>query len=67
MMNERHARAALELAISKSGGASNLAKTIGVSKGAISKWRVVPIARVLDVEQASGVSRYDLRPDYYPR
>jgi DNA-binding transcriptional regulator YdaS (Cro superfamily) len=37
-----------------------------ISPQAISQWKQVPAKRVLDVEHATGVSRYRLRPDIYP-
>ena len=62
----RRAEAALALAIGRMGSAAALAEALGVSRAAISQWPVCPPARVLDVETITGVSRYDLRPDYYP-
>ena len=38
----------------------------GITPQAISQWKQVPAERVLDVEQATGVSRHRLRPDIYP-
>lgn len=62
----RRAEAALALAIGRMGTAAALAEALGVSRAAVSQWPVCPPARVLDVEEISGVSRHDLRPDYYP-
>lgn len=42
-----------------------LAKAIKITPGALSQWDRVPADRVLAVEAATGVSRYDLRPDIY--
>ncbi len=49
------------------GGASNLAKIIGVTRQALFQWDRVPAERVLQVERTTGISRHDLRPDLYPR
>lgn len=44
-----------------------------ITQGAISHWtkpgKKIPAERVLELERASGgaMSRYDLRPDLYPR
>ena len=62
----KRAEAAILLAISRAGGVSALAELIGVTKGAVSQWDVCPPARVLDVERITGISRGDLRPDWYP-
>ena len=58
---------ALETAIRAVGTAQKFAEQIGVSPQAVSQWRRVPVARVLKVEQVTGVSRHELRPDIYPR
>jgi DNA-binding transcriptional regulator YdaS (Cro superfamily) len=42
-----------------------LAKRLEISPGALSQWSRVPASRVLDVELATGLSRFDLRPDIY--
>ena len=57
----------LEAAKRAVGGQSQeLAKRLNLSKAAISKWKgVIPLKRVLDVERATGVPRYVLRPDVF--
>lgn len=57
---------ALERAIIGAGGLVKLAESLGISKQAVSQWDKVPPLRVLAVEQASGISRHELRPDLYP-
>jgi DNA-binding transcriptional regulator YdaS (Cro superfamily) len=47
------------------GGPSALASKLGIAPQAVSKWRIVPPRRVLEVEELSGVSRHLLRPDIY--
>lgn len=57
----------LEKAVSKV-GVYRLAMAIGVKHPTIHSWLRagrVPAERVLAVEAATGVSRYDLRPDVY--
>ena len=47
------------------------AELVGVSQVSVSKWinqsKRLPAEYVLIVENATGVSRHDLRPDIYPR
>lgn len=59
---------ALKRAILSVGGASTLAKLVGVTPQALWQWRRVPAARVLAVEAATRglVTRHELRPDFYP-
>lgn len=62
---------ALQDAISRAGGQVALAQRLGIGQGAISNWihktKRVPAERVLAIEEATGVSRHELRPDLYPR
>lgn len=57
----------LQKAIKVAGGYSALAKAIGVKRQAVHQWTRVPVMKVLKVELVTGISRYDLRPDVYPR
>ena len=58
---------AIANAISKAGGASKLARALGITRQAVEQWkgRVVPPEHVLEIEKITGVSRYELRPDIY--
>lgn len=56
----------VEKAVQASGGASALARALGVSQPAISSWKRVPAERVLAIESLTGVPRNELRPDLYP-
>lgn len=62
---------ALSRAISLFGSQAALSRALGLrSPMAVSHWRrngVVPIARCIDIERATGcqVTRYDLRPDIF--
>lgn len=58
----------LEAAIKAAGTQQALAAALGIRSASISGWKAlgrVPAERVLDVEEATGVSRYDLRPDIF--
>ncbi len=71
METKRTPYEALLLAIDKAGSQAEIARIAGVSTTAVWKWvqssKRVPAEFVLKVEKATGVSRYDLRPDIYPR
>lgn len=57
-------------AIAAAGGTRRVAMKLNVSTQAVSKWRRrLPAERVIELEQLTrgAVSRYDLRPDLYPR
>jgi DNA-binding transcriptional regulator YdaS (Cro superfamily) len=44
---------------------SLVARALGVTRGAVTKWQQVPAERVLAVEKATGIPRERLRPDLY--
>ena len=46
---------------------SKLARHLGVTRQAISDWPVVPINRLNEVEQFTGIDRAMLRPDIFER
>jgi DNA-binding transcriptional regulator YdaS (Cro superfamily) len=52
----------------KAGGVVALSHALGLSRGAVSQWTVVPDGRVLAVCEAAGwlVTPHQVRPDLYP-
>ncbi len=48
------------------GMAARVARGLGVSQAAVSKWPEVPAERVLTVARITGIPRGELRPDLYP-
>ena len=67
---ERMQQAARE-AVDLLGGIRSTARAMGVTPGAVQKWlaKRVPAERVIALEEATEarVTRYQLRPDLYPR
>lgn len=60
---------ALRKAVAHVGSQTALAAKIGKTQGHVSKWLerdALPAEMVLAIEQATGVSRHELRPDIYP-
>ena len=61
------AELALKEALTARNGPSGLAGALNdITPQAVSQWRITPVLRVLEVEKATGVPRYRLRPDLYP-
>lgn len=62
----------IKRAIKAIGGVTALARKVGVSHQAVQQWAQagrVPAERALAIERATkgAVTRYELRPDLYPR
>lgn len=55
----------LQQAIEIAGSQVKLAKLLGITHQAISKWQDVPIHHLIRIEQLTGVHRSLLRPDLY--
>lgn len=51
--------------IRAAGGVSALAKALRVERQAVSKWKRVPLGRVVKVSQITGIPREKIRPDLY--
>ncbi len=64
---DKKQRKAIDLAISNLGGIVKAAERFKVTVSAIGYWRAegIPIKRLKEVSQASGVAREQLRPDLY--
>lgn len=57
----------LERAKIAAGGTVALAKAMGgsITPQAISQWDKIPLGRVFAIEQATGIPRGELRPDFF--
>lgn len=46
---------------------ADLARAVDVNKATVTRWaqKSVPLTRVYQVEAATGISRYELRPDFF--
>jgi DNA-binding transcriptional regulator YdaS (Cro superfamily) len=64
---ERTRDLALAHAIELIGSDARTAELLGITKQAVWFWTRCPDNHVLALERLSGVSRFDLRPDRYPR
>jgi len=60
----------IEKAIEVCGSQSALARSLKVRPQSVQEWVTrgqPPAERVLAIEEITGISRHDLRPDLYPR
>lgn len=55
----------VKIAAEKVGGVVALARRLGIKHPSLHSWRRVPAEHCLIIEELSGVSRHDLRPDVY--
>lgn len=57
----------LTAALDAVGGVAKLAALLDIRHQAVSQWRSrrIPAERILEIEQATGVPRHELRPDLY--
>ncbi len=55
----------LERAKRAAGGATALARHLGLTKQAVVQWKRVPPAHVVAIEQLTGIRREELRPDVF--
>lgn len=71
MKNEqiKTANNSLKEAIRIIGGQKKVAELFGIKQQSVSKWLVSPPNRVIKLENATDhlITRYELRPDLYPR
>mgnify|MGYP000632935175 FL=1 len=59
------AKTALKKATKKAGGQSALARKLGISQQSIQQWVVVPLKRVKQVSEITGVPREELAPELF--
>ena len=45
-------------------GINRLARELGITSGAVAKWKEIPLERVPEVARLTGFSRRLLRPDF---
>ena len=51
--------------IEKSGGPTELAEKLGITQGAVSQWRDIPLRRVVAVSKIVRMSLHEVRPDVF--
>ena len=49
------------------GSGARLATHLGVSRQCVYMWTRIPVEHVLRIENLTGIPRYRMRPDVYPR
>jgi len=64
-MSKKSKAAALAYAIEKAGGASELARKLGVSRQAVAQWQAVPPRQARKVSELTGVPLADICPEFY--
>lgn len=65
-MSDKTPETALEDVKRALGGNAGVATALGdLTSQAVSQWKRIPPARVIDVERLTGISRHDLRPDIF--
>lgn len=50
-------------AVEMLGGGASLARVLGISRGAVCHWSVIPAKHVWSVERLTGIPASELRPD----
>lgn len=69
MALEHDSDSVIAMAVRKAGSQSAFGRLIGKRQSTVAQWLKagrLPPEHVLAVEEATGVSRHDLRPDIYP-
>ncbi len=56
----------IQAVVKAAGSKSDLARLLGLTRGAVCQWTRIPGKRVIAVEDATGVPRHVQRPDLYP-
>ena len=56
----------VQRAADKAGGLAVLARALGIKHTSFYRWKAVPADRVLQIEEITGIPRYEIRPDIYP-
>jgi DNA-binding transcriptional regulator YdaS (Cro superfamily) len=57
----------MDLALAAVGSRHQLARKLGLSPAAVHKWKDIPIKRLLEVEDITGIHRSKLRPDIFKK
>jgi DNA-binding transcriptional regulator YdaS (Cro superfamily) len=65
MAVDTHKTIGIQKAIRAAGGVNALARLLGIEPSAVVRWRDIPAHRIIQIEQATGVPREELRPDLY--
>jgi DNA-binding transcriptional regulator YdaS (Cro superfamily) len=55
----------IKKAAEAAGGVVRLSLMLGLSRGAVSQWREIPVRHLANVERITGIPRSELRPDIF--
>lgn len=55
----------VRLAVARLGSQTELGRRLGISRQAIDQWDTIPARHCLTLEEITGVSRHEMRPDIY--
>lgn len=58
-------KSGVDAAIKAAGTRRNLAKALGISYEAVRLWHEIPLKRVTQVADITGLSKHQLRPDVF--
>jgi hypothetical protein len=64
-MSTELAKLAMERLRQQRGMLSRIAEGLSISAQAVSQWEMVPLERIIDVEQVTKIPRHRLRPVYH--
>lgn len=56
----------IERIVQEAGGATRLARALGIKGPSIYSWKRVPADRVMAISKITGIAPHEIRPDVFP-